>query len=352
VQTTDYPPQESVHPDETIQQPLPSSPMDKACEQAGTSARRKGLGRIFEPAAHYPRAAVELVLVVASVALGFVYLPALGVPTTASQMAIPYIELDESANVPTYVLDRPADASGPQNQVTIGMNVPAAGPPVHWWLFIDYAKGDGVSNVDTPSGVSEGTDSTPNEVEFWGTMKPGSVSYTEYQHGYLENQLSNIQIPKDTTTVTFVLRGPAQSRDVMGSTLSVEQPAIAAFVAPANLARNVNNPPPPTTFLAEVLFDAGSYELQGSGPTVTGTPGHLMWDWMGPGGIQQQSAIGTDNGKAQTDQVDLVLAGALFGLTGAAAAALALELVVAFQEHHRQYRRRKGPDLSGRTVLS
>ncbi len=322
---------------------------------AGARAGLKDLCRVFRPAAHYPRAAVELALVALSVALGLAFLPPLDVAASASQMAISYIVVDQSANVPTYVLDQPADQGSPQNQVTIGMDVPSTGPKVHWQLLIAYAKADRLSPQYTSSGVRYGSvrssDRSTKLMEFTGTMKPGSLSYTEFQDGYLENQLTDLQSPKDISTVTFTVRGPVHSDDTTGSTLSISEPAIADFIAPPNSSSHVNGQTP-TDFKTEVLFDAGSFELQGSGPTVTGPPGHLMWDWISQGAAEEHSAIGTDNAQVQTDQNHLFLAAVFFGVSAAAAAALALELVGAFQEHHKERRRRKGPDLSGRPLLS
>ncbi len=100
---------------------------------------------------HYPKAMIELVLTVLSVTLGLILLPPLGVDSPPSQTAIKAIGVFRSANVPTYVLDQPADQSkhdGAQNVVTIGMDIPKGSKPVAWTLYIFYAKGDHLSHIE------------------------------------------------------------------------------------------------------------------------------------------------------------------------------------------------------------
>jgi hypothetical protein len=322
---------------------------DPQVAEKRTEPHLNTLSRAFKAVGHYPKAMIELALTVLSVSLGLAFLPSLGVAAPPSQMAITYLELDRSANVPTYILDQPADQSkqdGPQNLITIGMDVPPTSRPVSWTLFVDYAKGDHLTHIKPQSGVSNGPTDQPDQWRFGGTMHPGSHSYSEFRYGYLTNQLTDLNTPTDDEVISFEVSGQVNSQVISGSRLAVGEPSIAAFLY--NSVPSTIQQEPPAPFNAEVLYDAGSYELQGSGPSVTGPPANMNWDWFGQNGLQSMSAVGVNTADEQTDQNHLFLAAVFFGLSAAAGAAFALELVNAIQEHGSEHRRRKPGALAAR----
>ena len=335
------PAESSVQPVYSGPEQTPNGPVAAPAEER-TRSGSAFLAGTFKALGHYPKAMIELALTVLSITLGLIFLPPLSVAAPPSQMAITYIEIDRSANVPTYVLDQPADQSkqdGPRNVITIGMDVPATSQPVRWTLFINYAKGDHLSHIKQVPAGSDGAARGHDVFVFSGVMSPGSNSYSAYRHGFLENQLTDLTSPTDVVVIGFDVSGPVNSQVIYGSRLAVGEPAIAGFLyktVPASIQQE-----PPAPFNAEVLYDAGSYELQGTGPSVTGPPSDMDWDWFGQTGLQSMSAVGVNTANEQNDQNHLFLSAVFFGLSAAAGAAFALELVDAIQEHRRECRRRK-----------
>ena len=338
------PPENTVPPAYWAPAQMPPGPGPQPVK-ASTSPPGFGfLASIFKALGHYPKAMIELVLTILSITLGLLLLPPLSVVAPPSQTAIKAIGVYRSANVPTYVLDRPADQStqgGPQNVVTIGMDIPKTSKPVGWTLFIFYAKGDHLSHIEPQKGGTDGPGHSPDEWQFSGTVNPGSNSYSEFRQGFLENFLIDPKTPSDIARISFDVSGPVSSQVISGPRLAVVEPMILMENSLYTSVSATNQQAAPAPFNAEVLYDAGSYELQGSGPTVTGPPANMSWDWFGQNGLQSTSAVGVNTAGEQNDQNHLFLAAVFFGLSAAAGAAFALELVNAIQEHGRERRRSK-----------
>ena len=134
----------------------------------------------------------------------------------------------------------------------------------------------------------------------------------------LENFLIDPKTPSDFARVSFDVSGPVSSQVISGQRLAVVEPMILMANSLYSSVSATNQQAAPAPFNAEVLYDAGSYELQGSGPSVTGPPANMNWDWFGQNGLQSTSAVGVNTADEQNDQNHLFLAAVLFGLSAAA----------------------------------
>lgn len=315
----------------------------------GPRSRSGALGvlvRIVRPVVRYPRVSIEGFLTLASIGLGLYFLPTAGAAVPPPQAAIQSLVLSRTANVPTYVLDRSADTQGPDNEIIVGMDVAATSKPVNWTLYIVYRDEDHIVDRNGTSDVNFGAVLSSHDLglpgyqalQVTGTIKPGSRSYTEYKPGFLQTVSQNGLLsggsaePKDVSKVDFVLSGPIPITVVSGASMAVSLPGITPFSGDTPKGAQ------PAPFHAEMLYDAGLYQNQTGGPTIeAGT----TWDWSTNNAIfQATTATGLHNGEARTEENDLFLAAVFFGLSAAAGAAFAVELVEAVQEHSREKRER------------
>jgi len=289
------------------------------------------LTRSFGRPADFLKVFVVLGLFAASLTVGLIYFPDLssGQPPTSTAMS--FLVIQRSENVPTYLLDQQDNGSHGRNIVTIGMDV-SDGTRVNWTLSIWYATGDHLTGWRTPQSITVGRPFNLNGsqvVHVTGTMN-ASHSYTEFQTGYLNRRLFHSGDVTDDAQMEFFVSGPDRNEISSGPRLYESPPALVDFLyanAPANVQQEA-----PAPFTAEVLFNAGTYELQGSGPKVTGSPGDMSWDWLSNGTLLPSVAVGVDASQEQGEQNDLFIAAALFGLAGAALAALLLELIDAIRK--------------------
>jgi len=313
--------------------------------EPATVRRRSGrLKRILAPFFRYPKAIVEGILTLGSIVLGLIFLPPLGMTTLPSQGALARISLTTSANDPTYLgllyqsaaipmflpgLLAPSDMKGTTETVLIGINAPKK-RSVSWTLDIYCASRDHLVDVKTQLGGVV-VPSQSAKVQIAGDIKPSSQSYSEFRLGWNNRYQTQGDRATDVAEVQFRIAGPVHPQDISGPRLAVALPEIDIAWAPPG-GQLVN--PLSASARAEVFYDAGSYELQGSGPSVTGSPGDMRWDWFSEDGfLASASATGLNVGQEQNDQDDIFLAGVFFGVAAAAFAAFVLELVGAIQDH-------------------
>lgn len=311
-----------------------------------SQVRRGLLWQIFGPAVRYPRVTIEAILTLASIAVGLYFLPTAATAAPPEEAAIQSIDVVRSANVPVYLADRSADTKGPVNELLVGMDVPAGSKPVTWQLFVVFRNEDHVVDRTASDGVSFGPVVNSHDLgikgyqalEVDGTMQPGSHSYSEFQNGFNQavNQggLANIDHaePRDVAKVDFVVDGPVPLTVISGSSMAVTLPAMTVVTdnAPAGQA--------PAQFNAEMLYDGGDYQNLTGGPQIEGG---TTWEWFSRDGVfTSTSATGQNQGDKQAEENDLFLAAVMFGLSAAAGAAFAVELVEAIQEARRDKRAR------------
>ncbi len=292
----------------------------------------------------YPRVAIEAILMTVSLALGLWFLPNTAVATPGSAAAIQIIGLQRPAGIPTYVGDLSADTASPVNELVIGMDVPKAAPAANFTLVVIYSNQDRMVDRSIVNGNAQFAghfsskdlgDPGYQGMVISGTIKPGSRSYTEFHHGYLQAySQGNIvntgtATPNDSVKVEFVITGPMQITHVAGSSMAARLPAITLIDEKAD-AGQLSAP-----FSAEMIYDGGDYQDQTGGATIEGG---TNWEWSSDGELSSIVVTGVDPSTQQSANNDLFLAAVLFGLSAASAAAFAVELVEALQDHRRHRR--------------
>lgn len=317
-------------------EPSTTAPADAAKggwhRRLGHGARR-GL-RLFTA---FPRATIEAVLMVASLIVGLLILPSLAA-ATPGPVAIQDILLERPTNVPAYLL---FDDYGTGITVAVGMDVPA-GTKAAWQLLISYKSEDSLVNESMSKGVSFTGNLTSSDIQtpgykgaiFSGSLAGGSKSYTEFDDGYYQrlsdkfNFNSNSSgLPSDYQFVDFNVAGPYPIDTVSGANLAVSLPTLG------HIDDSTGKDQTPAPFNAEVFYDGGNYEAITGGATIEGGQ---WWDWFDHGFFPPTVATGLDAVKQQVEQNDTFIAAAMFGLSAAAAAALCVELVEAYQQHRRR----------------
>jgi hypothetical protein len=318
-----------------------SAPTDPGGDQPVGRVRR--LGRVARRALRaltvYPRVTIEAVLMVASLVVGLVILPSLAA-ATPGQAAIERIVLERPTNIPAYLL---FDDYGTGITVAVGMDVPA-GHKAPWNLLVVYDSPDQLTNETLSRGVSFGGNvgssfvGVPGYkgVVFSGSMSGGSKSYSEFANGYYERfsekfnaNSSSGGLPSDYQFVDFNIAGPVSIDTVSGANLAVSLPELY------HLDNSTTKGEVSAPFNVEVFYDGGTYQAITGGATIQGGE---YWDWFNHGFFPSTVATGVDVVKQQAEQNDTFIAAAMFGLSAAAAAALCVEIVEAYQEHRRRLR--------------
>ena len=306
---------------------------------AGGRLRRFGRGahRVLRFLTAYPRVTIEAVLMVASLVVGLLILPSLAAATPGPP-AIQDIFLERPVNVAAYLL---FDDWGGGITVAVGMDVPP-GTSAPWKLYVFYKAEDSLVNERMPNSVSLAGNLTSADIGtpgykgavFSGRLAGGSKSYTEFDNGYYQrlsdkfnfNSSSN-GLPNDYQFVDFNLAGPVPINTVSGANLAVSLPTLG------HLDDTTGKGQVAAPFNAEVFYDGGNYEAITGGATIEGGQ---WWDWFDHGFFPPTVATGLDAVKQQVEQNNTFIAAAMFGLSAAAAAALCVELVEAYQEHRRR----------------
>jgi hypothetical protein len=295
-------------------------------------------------AVRHAKAVVEGGLTAFAVAMGVFLFPSLsdGVPNRPPE--VPVVELDQTRDVPTYVLDW-QNFNGSQDLVMIGMDTLPNSPPVEWKASIFYAGADRISSVTHSPGVSRGykrlVTSLNKEVTFEGTTKPNSDSYTHLHNGIVHDELTGQDPTTDSAWFAFKLCGSVSNPEYSGdgTRMVVSEPLLLDAITPdLNSPASASAPghPAATVFGAEIYFHAAiNYDLQGSGPTVLSDN---IWDWSAHQDLLPHSLTGVDEVKQQQNTNYLAVAGVFFGVAAAAFAAFLLELVSPIQEYSRAKR--------------
>jgi hypothetical protein len=296
----------------------------------------RSVHRVLRPLTAYPRVTIEAVLMAASLVVGLVILPSLAAATPGNA-AISEIILERPANIPSYLL---FDDFGTGLTVALGMDVPK-GKKAPWKLLIAYDSQDQLTNESmsrpvSPGGSAGSVGAGYKSAVFTGTMAGGSNSYTEFDNGYYTvfsqryNAFSNSSgLPSDYEVVNFNISGPVQVDTVSGANLAASLPALLHVDDSTGKGQTT------APFNSEVFYDGGSYEAVTGGATIEGGQ---YWDWFDHGIFPPTVATGVDVVKQQAEQNDTFIAAAMFGLSAAAAAALCVELVEAYQDHRRRLR--------------
>lgn len=317
----------------------PNRPRDP---DAKAHRKRSRFRRIVSLPVRFPRVTVEAVLLTASLALAFWYLPNTSAAKPESMSAVQQIALIRPANIPSYVLDNAPYPGSPQDEVVLGMDVPAGSKPVSWDLVIFYPDQDqmvdrGVNNGDVHFGYVATSkdlgDPGYQGIDITGTMPAGSNSYSEFKDGYSATQAKvglnggSDTTPKDDVDFFFTIKGPVQPTDIQGATMAVNLPGI--YVG----SNDQTAKQAPAAFVSEDYYNGGIYQNLTGGPTIQGG---TNWDWLNTGPTAAVSATGVDPAGQQDANNQFFLAAVLFGLAAAAGAALAVELVEAVQDSRRE----------------
>jgi hypothetical protein len=317
----------------------------------GAEAKQRRLrhwfGLLFRPLTAYPKVTIEAILTVASLVVGLIILPTLATPA-AGATAIQAIVLERPANIPAYLFY--GDFGSSSNTIYVGMDVPH-GTTAKWNLFILYNSLDRLTNEQMSKPVNIVTKLSSSDLgergvrglELSGTTVGGSTSYSQLQNGYytLVSQNANSffsnstggGIPDDLEGFSFGLSGPVQASTVSGANVSVTLPSL---LNKDDGSRAKEIPAPVNT---EAIYDGGNYQAITGGATIEG--GHY-WDWYNHGYFPSTVATGLDTVEQQNEQNKTFIAAAMFGLSAAAVAALAIELVEVLE--HRRARRRRAPE--------
>jgi hypothetical protein len=319
---------------------------------AGAKQRRvrHWFGLPFRPLTAYPRVTIEAILTVASLVVGLIILPSLATPAKGPT-AIQAIVLERPANIPAYLFY--GDFGSSNNTIYVGMDVPL-GTKAKWTLFILFNSLDTLTNEQMSKPVNIVTKLSSSDLgekgvrglELSGTTAGGSTSYSQLQNGFntLVSQNANSffskstgdGIPKDLEGFSFGLSGPAQQSAVSGANVSVTLPSLL------NKDDGSSAKAVPAPVNTEAIYDGGNYQAITGGATIEG--GHY-WDWYNHGYFPSTVATGLDTVEQQNEQNKTFIAAAMFGLSAAAVAALAIELVEVFE--HRRARHRHAPEGAG-----
>jgi len=266
----------------------------------------------------YPRACISGILTVLSAAIGIYLLPTQEVLAT-NAADIRYVGVATDPPVPTYLGfvargDRTA-------QVVVAFQIPADMPPVNWEIILQPSQSDHIRwrNASDPGYRALNSGQT-----IGGQVTGPTSNYQELQQGYWSFSasskilLSGKPIP-DLVSIMVRTTGPDQFRLVSGYDMSSNLPALV-------------DPEPSMPFTSEDLVDAPGFENLTGGPQIQHG---AWWSWLTTGTTAQTSATGVNEAARQVSENRGFYAAVAFGVSGAALAAFAIELVGALWEEDR-----------------
>ena len=279
----------------------------------------RALSRSWRLFRDYPRAGVPAILTVVSTIVGLLLLPA-SKPAVYGEPVISAIAVHTSPQVPTYL---GFIARGPRlGQVVAAFKVPP-NQAVTWQIDFVLAGRDrfwwrnGVDKHFAPFGGSPvigGTITGP--VDSYDALQDGYWSFSDGSQG-LTLIAASRPIPG---LVSLFLRSTGPDRFL----------ATSGYNASTSLPAVLEMPPSPTAlFRSEIMVRAPGLENLTGGPEIEKG---IWWDWRQSGAVSATSATGIDDVARQDAENRSFEAAVAFGLSAAALAAFAVEVVGAMSD--------------------